>query len=176
MRGRDFGSDRPFSPLQRRQIDDDILDVGARKDRLAAPAGGEPALLVGNTIVGGHDRVRHEPPHVDDAQPDLAFGEPRADAGEVGRKRPVQMRLGERAAVAERAQAALPIHHQRRAARRIALFAGERLKNRIAGDGIGTYFPAGGRRSNKHRGGEGETNHPFHPNTSPVIVRNQSSA
>ena len=84
---------------------------------------------------------------------------------EIGREIALEALLRERPAVTEEAQADLAVGDDRAAARGIALGAGERLRQRILS-----------MRDAHHREGRDDRGREPHPNTSPVMVRNQASA
>src|SRR5207244_13201689 len=97
--------------------------------------------------------------------PQLALGEARAGALEVGRQIALETLLGKRSGVAEQAQPDSSIRHDGAAADGIALRFGERLRQRILR--VGDADQEAGRDDRGRK---------LHPNTSDVIVRNHASA
>src|SRR5688572_8926428 len=69
------------SSAQGEQVSDGVLDLLRGQYRLAAPGLRHLAEPL-DTVVGRHDAPGVQPHGIDDAQADLPFGEPRADAGE----------------------------------------------------------------------------------------------
>ena len=96
-----------------------------------------------DAVVGRHDGLRVEPPAVDDPQPQLAFGQSVADAGEVGRELALEALLREGAGMAEQAQADAPIDDDRATRFRASRRAGERIGDGVADDPIRLELAAG---------------------------------
>jgi len=90
-----------------------------------------PLARVPRTDDTPHDRGGIDPVGIDDPEPQLALGPPRAGSPEIGREVALEPLLRERPAVAEQAQTHLPVGDDRAAARGIALGAGERLRDRV---------------------------------------------
>src|SRR5262249_53876756 len=90
---------------------------------------------------------------------------------QIGREIALEAFLGKRAAVAEQAQSDLAVRHDAAAAGGIALGAGERLRDRIL-----ALRDVALRDAQHEHGRDDRGQRRSHPNTSPVIVRNQASA
>src|SRR5688572_11374862 len=79
-----------------------------------------------------HDGVRIRAAGIDDSEPDLAGRQPAADAGEARRQVALEAFLGKRSAVAQQAQADVPVEHDFLAGARISRRPGEGRRERIA--------------------------------------------
>ena len=121
-----------MSVTQRGQERDHVLDLGGAEHGLAAEGGSDPREAVGS-MIRRHDRRRVHARGIDHPEPDLALGEPAADASQVGREIALEALLGERPAVTEEAQPRLTVDDDRPPARGIAAGAGERIGQGILG-------------------------------------------
>src|SRR5262245_36342286 len=124
---------------QGREVGDHVPDRLRGQHRLALK-GRSHARETVDPVIGRHDRVRVEVACIHDPQPQLALRPARSGSLEVRRQCALELLLREGPAVAEEAEAHLPVNDDIAPAFHVPLRTSQRLGDGISNHGIGTQL------------------------------------